>query len=190
MLSALEAVNLMLISIGEQRVNSLDTSGIMEAEVAQASLQDASRDVQAHGWHFNTDKGVLLAPDAAGHINLPANCLRADTVGPDRRVDVVQRGLRLYDRRRRSFVFKDPVRLDMVTMLDFDELPEYARRYIAIIAQRRFVERVPASPVLDQFSQRDELMARVTMESADAENADYNIITDTPTPLRTVARRW
>ena len=190
MLTALEAVNLMLLSIGEQRVNSLDTPGIMEAAVAKACLQDASRDVQAHGWHFNTDTGVTLSPDADGTLHLPANCLRVDTIGSDRRHDVVQRGLRLYDRRRRSFRFDRPLRLDMVVMLDFDELPEYARRYIAIIAQRRFVERVSASTVLEGFTQRDEIMAKVTLESAEAENADYNISPDNYPNRRAAARRW
>ena len=190
MLTALEAVNLMLLAIGEQRVNSLDTQGIVEADIAKACLLEASRDVQAHGWHFNSDHALSLPPDEEGRINLPSNCMRVDTIGPDQRRDVVQRGLRLYDRRRRSFEFKAPVLVDMVVMLDFDELPEYARRYIAIVAQRRFVQRVTASPTLHGFTQLDEVQAKVTLESAEAENADYNIVHDNLPNARAAARRW
>lgn len=189
-MTALESVNLMLLTIGEQPVNSLEGSGVLEAEVAKDSLQDASRDVQSRGWHFNTEEQVTLPPDRDGYVYLPENCLRVDTVAYDKGVNVVQRGQRLYDKRNHTYKFTKPLILDMVVMLDFDELPQDARRYISIVAARRFQQRVAASPVLDSFTQQDELEARVTLYSSDAENADYNILTDTCPNRRTLARRW
>jgi hypothetical protein len=187
-MTALDSVNQMLLTIGEQPVNMLEGSGVLEAEVAKDCLQGASLDIQSRGWHFNTESRLTLSPDEDGHIFLPENCLRVDTVGCSRKTDVVQRGKRLYDRRNHSYKFEEPLTLDMVVMLDFDELPQDARCYIAIVAARRFQQRVAASPVLDSFTQQDELEARVTLCSSDAENADYNILTDTLPNAWTLAR--
>lgn len=189
-MTALDAVNSMLLNIGEQTVNSLERPGVLEAEIARDCLLEASRDTQDRGWHFNTEIGMQLSPDAKGNIPLPANCFRVDTVQYDADIDVVQRGSKLYDRRNHTYIFDKPLIVDMVVMLDFEELPQYARHYITIVGARRFQQRVPASQVLDQFTRQDELEARGTLFAAEAENADYNILTDNYPNVRTVGRRW
>jgi hypothetical protein len=50
--SKLDAINSMLIGIGEAPVNTLN-SGLQEAEVAEVILNTISREVQAAGWSFN-----------------------------------------------------------------------------------------------------------------------------------------
>lgn len=189
-LTELEAVNTMLRTIGEQPVNNLELSGVMEVSAAREQLRAASHYVQAKGWHFNTNKRMRLAPDRDGFINLPANCLRVDTVGRSGRIDVVKRGSRLYDRVANSFVFKNAVVVDMVINLDFDELTEDAKKYVIARATRRFQEGVVASQVLEEFTRQDEFEAKVDLESAESENADYNILTDNYPNIRTMARRW
>ena len=189
-MTALEAVNIMLRTIGEQPVTVLEGSGIIEAENAKDNLQEASRDVQSQGWHFNTEVALTLQPDMEGNILLPENCLRVDTVRKDRRLDVIQRGTKLYDRQNHTYKFQTPLTLDMVVMLDFDELPQDARRYISVVATRRFQQGVVASTVLDSFSRQDEIEAHTTLCVSDAENADYNILTDNFLNRRTVLRDW
>lgn len=188
-MSELDAVNYMLGTIGEQPVNRLG-SGVLEAGIAEETLRMASRGVQAKGWHFNTDLPVTLSPDRDGFINLPKNTTRVRAMGHCHKLDVVQRNKRLFNRRTQSFVFDGPVTVELQVMLDFEELPEFAKRYVAIKAARKFQEQVTASQVLEQFTQQEEYEAKIDMESADAENAGYNIVTDNYPNLRTVARRW
>ena len=75
----LEAVNIMLSTIGENPVNSL-TSGLVDAELAETILGSVSKAVQSEGWNFNTEQKVSFSADTSGHILLPANILRADAL--------------------------------------------------------------------------------------------------------------
>ena len=70
----LDAVNTMLSAIGEAPVNSL-SSGLVEAEVAESILNTVDREVQAMGWHFNTELNKSFAQDTSGNILLPPDVL-------------------------------------------------------------------------------------------------------------------
>ena len=59
----LEAVNRMLTAAGEAVVASLGTSDSAQAEQI---LDDVERDVQSHGWHWNTRTRTFTV--AAGEI--------------------------------------------------------------------------------------------------------------------------
>lgn len=184
-MAELDAVNQMLSSIGEQKVNSLESSGLTEVDIARDTLHETSRDVQAQGWHFNTDYAVRLLPDHTGVVHLPRNCLAA--YDPTWRLDVMQRGGRLYDRKSRGFIFKNPVVVSLVTFLEFHELNHPARRFIAIKACRRFQERVQQSQITEEFLLREEQDAKNELLSADADAARYNIVHDNLPSARTAA---
>ncbi|SVB25525.1 uncharacterized protein METZ01_LOCUS178379, partial [marine metagenome] len=62
--SKLDAINSMLIGIGEAPVNTLN-SGLQEAEVAEIVLDSISREVQSAGWVFNTDIRYTLSPNSS-----------------------------------------------------------------------------------------------------------------------------
>lgn len=176
--SELEAVNMMLASIGESPVNTIEDSGVVDAVTARQMLTSTSRRVQAKGWHWNTDKCRMLPlsfPDR--EVTLPLSCLKVDTVGNSQSLDCVQRGTRLYDRKNHSYTFASPVYVDMVQMLAFDELPETARAYITLSAARKFQESFVGSEVLSSFNQRDEMMAWMDLVNEEGETADYNILT-------------
>jgi hypothetical protein len=183
-MTELDAVNIMLMTIGEQKVNTLEVSGVVEVDIARSILHETTRDVQAAGWHFNTEHGVRYIPDTQGNIQLPRNCLQA--FDPTKRLDVMQRGTRLYNRKTHDYVFKGPVTISMVILLPFDELNHPARRYIAIKAARRFQEREFGSQVTEEFVGREEMDAKAELQAADAAAANYNIIHDTNPNLRTV----
>ena len=139
--SELQAVNIMLSSIGEAPVNTLG-SGLQEAEIAEVVLDNINREVQSLGWIFNTDLRKTLSPNTNGHIDLPSNCMKVDTVSVlrDYTTDIVERDRRLYDRVTNSFIFTKDIDVDMVVLLSFDGLPEVARRYITLKAGRKFQE--------------------------------------------------
>lgn len=136
----LEAVNQMLAAIGESPVNRVTDSGNLDAATALATLTNVSREVQAKGWHWNTDLSFTIVPDEDGYLRLGASVLSVDTVGANEGDDLVQRGTRLYDRVNHTYEFENSVVVDQVVFLPFDELPEVARSYINIRASRRFQE--------------------------------------------------
>ena len=84
--SKLDAVNSMLIGIGEAPVNTMN-SGLQEAEIAALTLDTVSREVQTAGWAFNTDLRYTLSRNSANHISVPSNCLYVDTVALTRDYD-------------------------------------------------------------------------------------------------------
>lgn len=174
----LEAVNTLLSSIGEAPVNSL-TSGLVDAETAETIINAVSREVQSQGWSFNTDRAREFTPDVNNQFIIPSNVLRLD-MGQSRteHLDVVQRGNKLYNRAKNSFYF-DPsvtgIKMNAVVLLDFEELPEAARRYITIRSARIFQDRVVSSSELHGFQQRDELVALVELKDADGEVNDNSI---------------
>jgi hypothetical protein len=170
----LEAVNIMLSSIGDAPVNSL-TSGLVDAEMAETILDATSRDVQSQGWHFNTDLNFTLPPLPNGEVQVPANCLKVDQVEAQTNFDLVMRGKRLYDRLNHTFKLAKSVKVDMVLFLDFEELPEAARRFITLRAARVFQDRAVGSSELHGFQEKDEMRAWVELKDAEADTADYSI---------------
>ena len=174
----LEAVNTLLTAIGEAPVNSL-TSGLVDAETAETILDSVSREVQSQGWNFNTDYEREFTLDTNNQIVLPTDVLRIDMA--ERRtseLDVVARGNKLYNRATNSFYFDSTissVKMNAVVLLNFDDLPESARRYVTIRSARIFQDRVVGSDVLHSFHQRDELVALVELKDADSQVSDHNI---------------
>lgn len=170
----LEAVNIMLSSIGDSPVNSLN-SGLVDAEIAETILNGINREIQGKGWHFNTEIKMKLSPSIDNEIALPQNCLRVDRTVTDKDEDVIQRGGRLYNKTTHSFILKSPVEVDMVVLLDFEDIPEAARRYITIRASRIFQDRVVGDETLHTFQQSDEMQAMVELMDEEAITADYSI---------------
>lgn len=188
--SELEVINLMLSVIGESPVNTVEDTGVVDAVIARKILTQALRDVQVIGWHWNTEVEYPITPSfPEGYIYLPANTLKVDTAGVDESLDLVQRGNRLYDRKNHTYEIKQTVRVDLVLLLPFEELPEVARQYIAIRAARQFQERTVGSETLWSFNSRDELQALANLKSAEAETLDLNVLTDSPSVAGVLSRR-
>lgn len=186
--SELEAVNQMLAIIGESPVNSLDNSGVTDANTAHALLSYCTREAQIVGWHWNTEKNFPLTPNQEGLLLLPFNTLKVDTTGNSAGLDLVQRGNRLYDRVNHTYQFKGCVHVELVLCLDFDQMPEAARAYVTIRAARQFQERVLGSATLQSFNAQDEYRAMAVLRDAEAETADHNILTGNWSVSRVLAR--
>ena len=172
----LDAVNVMLTSIGESPINTLG-SGLQEAEIAEVVLDNVSRDVQSAGWHFNTEIRYKLIRTANKTMSLPANVVKIDKTNllRDYNIDVVERGRQLYDRIGNKYTFDDDIEVDMVVLLPFDEIPEVARRYITLRAARTFQQRIIGSETLSKMLAMDEQQAWISLREAEAEVSDYTI---------------
>lgn len=186
----LDAINMMLGTIGESPINSLDgASGVVDAVLAQKILKEVSVQVQEEGWHFNVENNFVLTPAVPSkNIFLPDNCIEVDTSGPDQTLDVSMRGNRLYDRTNRTFEFTKDITCDLVLLFDFEELPQAARHYIAIRAARVFQQRLVGSEALGTFTERDEVRARTALKRFEAKTADYNILTGNYSVMRVLDR--
>lgn len=185
----LDAINTMLSIIGEAPVNTVEDTGVVDAVIARQVLNETMRQVQAQGWHWNTDKGVVLMPTfpAPGDVYLPANTLNVDSIKPHE--DIVQRGNRLWDRRNNTFKFDTSVTVDIVRLLPFEELPQAARHYIMVRAGRIFQDRVVGSETLSGFNDKDETRALVILRNHEAENGDWNMLNDDWSVARVLNRR-
>ena len=187
----LEAINVMLTNIGESPVTTLDDSDVVDAGIARTILKSINREVQTQGFWFNTDINRTFQPTADNRIQLPVNTLRVDTSGTDRySKNYVQRGRFLWDRENHTYDIEEEVILTVVVGLDFDELPESARRYITVRAARIFQERMLGTPTISQFNAQDELMARSAFLSEDMEAADHNMLSDSNSTQSILGRHF
>lgn len=170
--SQLESVNVMLGHIGESPINSLTGSLPVSATTALAALNEVSKEIQSEGWHFNSEKNVILSP-VGGSITVPTDAVQVDA--DDKSLDIVQRGSSLFDRTNNTSTFTKSIKVNLMRLLDWDSLPEEARRYITLRASRIFQGRVVGSRELEALIARDEYQARSRLEESDYGGSDRTI---------------
>ena len=182
--SELDAVNVILASIGETPTTQDILTAGSSADVAMAKqiLTEVSKEIQAEGWHFNTDYEVELTPNISNHIVLADNVARVDLEsgnegGQDvtQRYDSVSSEQRLYNKKDNDYEFLAPVKATVVYMFDFVGLPETAKRFITVRACRLFQDRLLGSKFHHQFSQVDEFRALADLKEWEGNTADHSI---------------
>ena len=166
----LDAVNVLLGSIGESPVNQLD-SGFERADIAENVIEEVSRSVQLVGWNWNTEEKYPLKVNSSDEIVLPTNLLKLDAQNKKYLV----RGSKLYDKVAHSYKFSADISATVVLFLQFDELPEVARQYIMYRAGRVYQGRVVGSTVLHQFTKEEEGYAFSQLKAHEQETGNYNI---------------
>lgn len=183
MLTKLDAVNIVLNSIGETPVSSL-TSGLPDAEAAESKLDGTIKEVLAKGWHQNLERAIVMNRNKDGEIVVPRQYLRVDTVGRDESVNVVirkQNGKRkLFDLSGYTFKFERDLSVDAIIEIEFDSLIFELQNYIAYRAARKFQESAMGSAALDGFAVRQEQEAYAALLDAEAEGEDNNILRNSP----------
>jgi len=177
----LECINIMLAAIGEAPVNSLTGTVPVDVRIAQSTLTEVNKQVQAEGWSFNTEIDVTLTRNASNNVVLGTDVLRVDAQTHDHpSIDPIQRGLKLYDRKNNTFIFDEDLKCTVVYFRSFDELPEQARSYMTIKAARIFVDRLVSDQSLRTYTQEDEIRARSVLMETDLSNADHNMLIGDP----------
>lgn len=181
MITKLDAVNIILDSIGETPVSSL-TSGLPDAEAAEAKLDETTLEVLSKGWHQNIEREIKLSPNSDKEIVIPRQYLRVDTVGNSKDTNVairVQDGKRkLFDVKEYTFKFDRALDVDVVIELEFEALAFELQNYIAHRAARKFQESSMGSASLDSFTVRQEAESYAALLDAEAENEDNNVLRD------------
>lgn len=167
--TTLEAVNEMLGAIGETPISDLEALGNVDASIAFDTLRAVSREVQTKGWWFNEQDTYTFTLDAEGRVLPPASILKMTPVRGG--TPLVVRGTRVINPRTGEDKFSAaPTATNIVWHLDFEDLPESARRYIAIRASRIFQTKQLGSDQLYVFNEDHE---REAFEIFGLEHADF-----------------
>lgn len=182
----LEAVNECLENIGQAPVSTISGNLGVDTQMALGVVRKVNRELQSQGWFWNTEKNFTLTPNVAGDILLPANTLAVDSTSIDSDRDVIQRGQRLYDRDNHAYVFTKPILVELTVGLPFDELPETARRYVAMRSARLFQDRVEGQA--DGGDAQDEMMALAHLKAEQIRNEDSNMLTGSWSMIMTLNR--
>ena len=171
-MTELEAVNVLLTTIGEAPVNTLTGNQVTDVTIARQVLNEVSREVQSQGWYFNTENGVTLTPDNNKHILPPADTARIDS----RDYNIVIREDKLFDLDDFSYEFGGSIKVNIVYYQDFSVLPDAAKRYIAARAARIYADRLLNSETIHAMTLRDEQKALVDLRQFEEETADYTMM--------------
>lgn len=181
----LEAVNAMLQAIGESPVSTLTVTGIADVAIAKQILLETTRAVLTRGWDFNTDKNYPLNRDLSNNFVVPTNVLKIRPMPRYESVyDVTVRAGKLWWKNPPneaaptadfSAANDSQIKFEIVWGLKFDELPEYARRYIYIRAARVFTARQIGSNELEGLTLRDEVEAETALKSDESFEARRNL---------------
>jgi hypothetical protein len=172
----LEAVNILLDSIGEAPVNTLNNPGLLDAVKSQSLLHEVSRHTQLKGWSFNTEKDYTLSLDGDNQLPLPANTLGVSiskTLYPT--LNAVQRGLKLYDISNQTFTFTQNYDCTLRVFLAWDELPEVFKKYVTIRSARIFQDRALGASELHKYQNQDEYEALIDLKESEGETTDTNV---------------
>lgn len=179
-MSKLEAVNEMLLAIGQAPVNTLEVAGIRDVSIAATILDNVSREVQSSGHTFNTFTETLT-PTANGFLLVASDVLSIDAADP--RQDVVpvvdaDDGVnKLFNIEEGTNVFTDPLEVEVVKLLPFESLPQHARKYILSLAKLRFQASVVGSNLLNDLIGQELNMAYAAFRRAELLQQDNNILT-------------
>ena len=178
LMTELEAVNMCLAAIGESPVSTLANAGLADVASARAKILEFSRTIQSTGWAFNTESQFPLnrAPD--GTITAPQNTLKASVDRTVSSAQVALRGQKVYDKANHTYTFTQDLKVTAVFFLEWEELPQAARQYIAICAARSFQGSNLSSETLDSLTADDELKALIALKDAESDEGDFNMYYD------------
>ena len=181
----LDAVNSILMSVGESPVNTLTVQS-PEVAIAQKTLQQVCREIQAEGWSYNTENDYPIDLDTNNQCIIPNNILQLDLNifqhGKD--YDVVRRSdngvMKVYDKKNHSFTFQNVSKLyfDIVWMIDFEDLPQAFKDYITTRASRIASNRMVNNPQSAKLLEQDEAGLRALALEYETKQGDYNIFSD------------
>ena len=174
----LSAVNSILGAIGQSPVTSIVKEN-PEVGFIYNLLRDANVDLQNEGWHFNTERHVEYTPDSDGKIAIGGDVLRMDTTDGwvDRTHDVVKRSGYLYDKYNHTDDFSDhtTIKLDIVKLIAFEDIPSVFQRYIIYKASRMAATQLVANAQLAQLLQIQEQQARATCQEYECNQGNHNM---------------
>ena len=174
----LEAVNIVLMNIGEQPVSTLENQQVLEARTAEATILEMHKEGQTRGWSWNSEREYPFARSSSGEIVLPTNVIswQPDPYEFQHRYQL--RGQRVYDKESRSYQIPvAQLKADVVWLLPWDECPEAYNRWSLIRAARVFSARTIGDVSGVQYTLADEQQALIELLRVENTQEAPNMIT-------------
>jgi len=179
-MTKIDAVNLMLASVGQSPLNTISGTIPKEGSKAVLALDNALREVCLQGWSFNQDTDYPLTP-SSGKIAIPAG---AGFVDPSHGQNYTMRwdtaetaALRVYDNDKRSFDDFGTAAIDfnIIWLFEYEQVPQHVRQYVATKAGRKFQSGIMGSTILYEFTREMETEAYAAFRRIEKRQKQYNI---------------
>lgn len=167
----LEAVNVILRVLGEAPVADLTPPVTDDVVMAEAVLDEVTREALTVGWSFNTETDIELVLDGNDEYVVPDDLIRVILDRP--RVDVLlvfraDAGdsdiVKLYNKAKGQHTFTLPAGMKgtFVRFVDFEAAPEVFRRYVTIRAARTVQARLQGAGEAT-YSREEEVLAKAAL---------------------------
>lgn len=167
----LEAINDMLAAIGESPVTTLDDEGSADVANARRILNRINRQIQAKGWTFNIDTAAILTPDADTGM-IPFRPAYLSILGGQ----YINRGGFVYDKSTGEDTFNGSLTVTLITLQDYDEMPECFRQWIVVKASRQFNARFFGAEDVEAALSQEEMEARMTCNEYEMDYGAFNML--------------
>jgi|TARA_R100000152_G_C6745265_1_gene168909 hypothetical protein len=199
-----DAVNRVLATIGVGPLSTLTGNLSLTATLAQAAVDNVSKDLQSTPWGFNTERNVEFTSTSDGEIDLDGSGYAGVAIasidfdgGNHTDFDVIIRTdaadsdkPKLYDRKEHKFngfgnaqVYKATV----TYLLEFDDLPEAVKAFVMARAAREFQMQMVGNAQVDAMLFTQVVSAQQNLHEFEANQFDYTIF-DNYDVFRTVNR--
>lgn len=190
MTSQLEAINYVLLAIKESPINSLNSPFPEEASQALERITLISREMQNRGWWFNRETDKTLPLNASNQIELGSDVLAIRfNAWVKQRPFPVPRGTLLFNTDTNSYTFDAPIeKVTIIRELNWDALPEVARRYVMKKAARQMAAVFLGSSQATQAAAYDESEEWAQLLEEDQRYSQHNMF-DNP-ELYDMTLRW
>ena len=172
LITELEVINSVLRVSGDNPVQSLDEN-YQPVFVIRQMINDISRDMQNKNYWFNTEYDVELEPNTlTNKLTLPFNILNFEPED----TKYIARGLNVWNREDRTSTITETIKADISLMLEFDELPQAARKYIQAEARLQYNNEYFGGQENKSQLQKDRNDALQMLDKLNIENEDVNML--------------
>lgn len=170
----LEAVNIILSTIGESPIDTLEDNDNADVDNILRLIQTNSRILQGQGWDFNTINEFVLKPDKNSKtIRFDTRIITYKAADGGR---YAKRGAYLYDMENNTDKFEKDVTLKVIYAVDFTDLPEEFKDYIIAHSAVQFQQRYLGDDNVSQELQRMQQEAYQRLVEYDIQTADCNML--------------
>lgn len=173
----LDAINNILGAIGESPVNTLEDVTNVDVINAQRILTNINRQQQARGWSFNIIDDYTLNPDDNTHrIRWSDSYLYLRGANGEK---YAKSGDYLKDVTNNTTTFYSPIKVTIILLVPFEEMPEAMREYITAKAALAFQTRYLADSTLTQMLSADVKEAWAHLQEYEMDVNEYGMLDNT-----------
>jgi hypothetical protein len=181
------AINTMLTTIGESQTNTLTGTLPWEVDLAVSILDETVRELCLSKYVFNFEKEISIIPDGSNRLLAASNYIQMEPADTGDTNEYVLRPITsgsttfmVYDITNKTSSFTSTKSFNVTYLLDYEELPEAAKRFVTIRAARVYADRLMASAEVRAFTQVDEIEAKAKLEEYAYGVDRNNMLIDSP----------